>query len=188
MAILRQARGIGAVGSILILAGVVANAAAGLLSSVAGLILVLIAVKFIGEIVKDRELYGNMTMAVALALIGAVIGFLFVFGGFLSFVGSSSTTTSRSDLFALFSNLIGSILPGLVVAWIFFLLSSVLVRKCYDSIATHLGEDLFDTTGKLFLIGAALTIVVGVGLIILFVASALQVAAFLSLPDEKRTG
>ena len=186
MANLRQARGTGAVGSILILAGVVANTAVAVVLSIAGLILVLIAVKFIGEIVKDRELYGNMTMAVALALIGAVVGFLIVFSGFLSFVGSSSTTTSSSALLTSFSDLIGRILPGLVVAWIFFLLSSVLVKKCYDLIATHLGEDLFSTTGKLFLIGAALTIVVGVGLIIVFVASALQIAAFLSIPDEKR--
>ncbi len=159
-----------------------------LLFFVAGLILVLIAVKFVGEIVKDRELYGNMAIAVALAIIGAVVGSLFVFSGFLSFLGSGSTATSSSDLFALFSDLIGRILLGLVVAWIFFLLSSVLVKRCYDSIATHLGEDLFSTTGKLFLIGAALTIVVGVGLLIIFVALALQIAAFLSLPDEKRTG
>ena len=182
MATLRQARGIGAVGSLLILVGFVPNA--GVLS-IAGLILVLIAVKFIGEIVNDRDIYSNMTIAVSLALIGAVVGILLVFSAFSSFIGSISTPSASSGLFVSFSSLIGLVLPGLVVAWIFLLLSSVLVKKCYDSIAAHLGKDLFATTAKLFLVGALLTIVVGVGLIIIFVASALQVAAFLSLPDEK---
>ena len=182
MATLRQARGVRAVGSILVLVGAVTNA---VVLDIAGLILILVAVKFIGEIAKDRELYGNMALAVALAIIGAVIGFALVFGGLLYFAGSISTSASISDLFASFSSLIGRILLGLFMAWIFFLLSSVLVKKCYDSIATELGEDLFSMTGKLFLIGAALTIVVGVGLFIVLVASALQIAAFLSLPDEK---
>jgi len=182
VATLRQARGIGAVGSLLVLFGVIPTA--GVLS-IAGLILVLIAVKFIGEIVKDRELYSNMTIAVALAIIGAVVGFLLVFSAFSSFIGSSPTTTFGLDLAASFSNLIGRTILGLVVIWIFLFLSSILVKRCYDSIATHLGEDLFSMTGKLFLVGAALTIVLGVGLIIIFVASALQIAAFLSLPDEK---
>jgi uncharacterized membrane protein len=181
MANLRQAGGIGAAGSLLILVGFVPNAGA---LSIAGLILVLIAMKFISEIIKDRDIYSDMAIAVSLALIGNVIGILLVFSTFFSFVSSIYALGSGTDPFASFSNLSGLFLPGLVAVWIFFLISSVLVRKSYDSISTFLKEDLFSKTGKLFLIGAALTIVAGMGLIIIFIASVIQVAAFLSLGEE----
>ncbi|HZY46844.1 MAG TPA: DUF996 domain-containing protein [Candidatus Bathyarchaeia archaeon] len=179
---LRQARGLGAAGAILVLVSVVPSAGA---FSIVGLILTLIAVKYIGELVKDRDIYSNMSIAVALSIIGAIVGFLVVFSAFSSLLNSNSTITTATNLWDVFiGRNEGLFLLGLVAVWILFLLSAVLVKKSYDSIALGLGEDLFSLTGKLFLIGAALTIVFGIGLILVFIAVVLQVAAFLSIPDE----
>jgi uncharacterized membrane protein len=182
MGTLRQARGLGAAGAILVLVSVVPSAGA---FSIVGLILTLIAVKYIGELVKDRDIYSNMSIAVALSIIGAIVGFLVVFSAFSSLLNSNSTITTATNLWDVFiGRNEGLFLLGLVAVWILFLLSAVLVKKSYDSIALGLGEDLFSLTGKLFLIGAALTIVFGIGLILVFIAVVLQVAAFLSIPDE----
>ena len=179
MATLREARGLGAVGSLLILAAVIPNAA---VLSIVGLILVLLAVKYIGEVVNDRELYGNMGVSIAFGIIGAIIGIITVFSAFYTFIGSVSTSTNQ--IFAFYDLIVATFL-GLFLAWIFFLLSAYFLKKCYDSLALDLDEGLFSTSGRLFLIGAVFTIVFGIGLVIILIASALSIAAFLALPDEK---
>ena len=183
MANLRQARGLGAAGSILILTGAIPNA--GLLSLIVGLLLVLVAVKYIGEVVKNKEVYGDMATAVGVTLLAAVIGSLYVFSQISSFITSNPITTGP-DLFSSFYNLISRIILGLVAVWLLLLVSSALVKKVYDSIANDLDESLFAMAGTLFVVGAALTIVFGIGLILVFIASVVQLAAFMSLPDEKR--
>lgn len=179
MATLREARGLGAVGSLLILAAVIPNAA---VLSIVGLILVLLAVKYIGEVVSDRELYGNMGLSIAFGIIGTIIGIITVFSAFYTFIGSVSTSAYK---ILAFYDLIVATFLGLFLAWIFFLLSAHFLKKCYDSIALDLDEGLFSTSGRLFLIGAVFTIVLGIGLVIILIASALSIAAFLALPDEK---
>ena len=184
MSSLSRAKTIGAVGSILVLVGFVPNG--GVVLTIAGFILILVAVKHVADVTKDRDLYGNMQAAVALSVVGTIIGFLVVFGGFFSFIGSGPTGSLQTGgPLESFSSFIETVIIGLVAIWFFFVIASILLKKSYDSIALSLNVDLFHTTGKLFLIGAALIIVFGVGLIITFVAATLQIAAFLSLPDEK---
>lgn len=154
------------------------------LFSISGLLLILYATKKIGEIVKDREIYDNMVVGIAVGLVAEIVAFFFVIGPLLNWI-SSLSSTAFSNPFLSFTNLFGRIIVGLAVVWILLLFSSFLVKKCYDSIALHLKEDLFAVTGRLYLIGAALTIVVGIGLILLFVADTLQMAAFLSIPEQQ---
>jgi uncharacterized membrane protein len=182
MSSLSQAKGIGAAGSILVLLGFFSSG--GIVLAISGLILILVAVKYVADVIKDRELYGNIQGAILLSVVGTIIGFLVVFRGLFSLIGSITTGSlpSGDPLASFFS----SNAAGLVATWVFFLGGAFFLKKSYDSIALGLDVDLFATTGKLFLIGAALIIVFGVGLIILLVAMTLQIAAFLSLPDEKR--
>jgi uncharacterized membrane protein len=187
MVALRDAKTIGAIGSILVLAGLIPNAS---ILSLAGLILVIVAVKYIGDLTGDRSLYGNMVAFVILSIVGSLAGALAVFATLLSFGGSTVfnfftlSFSSFSSTGPSFSDFIAAILAGLAVTCLFFVFASTYLRSSYNSIATSLRVDLFRTIGKLYLIGSALVIVFGVGLVILFVAWALTVAAFISLPNE----
>ncbi|HID04956.1 MAG TPA: DUF996 domain-containing protein [Aigarchaeota archaeon] len=88
---------------------------------------------------------------------------------------------AASDFFT--STLI-AILLGIVVIWIFLLVSALFIRRSYGAIANKLGISLFNTVSLLYIIGAALTIVL-IGFIIVFVAVILQAVAFFSIEEPR---
>src|SRR6266516_1106214 len=155
MASLGQAKSLGGVGAILVLIGGFVGAPGGVLAIV-GLILVLIAVKYIADVLADQTVFNNMIIAVVLSIIG-----------FVAFVTST--------------------IIGAVIAWVFFLIASIFLKKSYETIGTRLGIGTFHTTGLLYLIGAALSII-GIGLIIVFIAEILQIVAFFSIPEQMPMG
>ncbi len=78
---------------------------------------------------------------------------------------------------------LGFVVLAGVILWVCILISTVFVKRSYDTIATKLRVDMFRTTGLLFLIGAA-TLIVLVGFVILFIAAILQIVAFFSIPEQ----
>jgi len=185
MATLREAKSLGVIGSILIIAGA-PQGTLSIILPIIGLTLLLLSVHDIGKITGDRELFTNMMTFVGLSVIGVLVGFVIVFPGIVSLLTtlSSNVTNPPSRLYSTIYDQVAAIILGLIVIWILAVIGAIFLRRCYDSMATNLKTDLFYTTGKLFLIGAVLTIVVGIGLVIILVALALQAAAFLALPDE----
>ncbi len=185
MSSLSLARSIGGVGSILVLFSFVLSDGAALF--VAGLILILIATNHLASVTKSREPKGNIQAAVALYAIGTIIAFIFVYRGFPSLIGSGLTgpLTSADPLAAFFARFAGTRIIGLFATWFFFVGASFYLKKTYDSIALSLSLDLFRTTGIVLLIGSVLLIVFGAGLVVLFLAATLQIAAFLSLEEGR---
>jgi uncharacterized membrane protein len=74
-------------------------------------------------------------------------------------------------------------LGGILVAWALFVVSAVFVRRSYNAMAARLGVERFRTAGLLFLIGAG-TAVIGVGLVLIFIAEILFAISYFSLPDR----
>lgn len=186
MASLGQAKTLGGVGGILVLLGPVPYA--GGVLAIVGFIMILIAVKYIADVLGDPKIFNNMIVSVVLGIVGAVVGIVFVVGAIFSLIGLGNYsytpgTTVPSGLIAA----IASILIGLVLFWVFLLIASIFLKRSYDSIATRLNLGMFHTTGLLYLIGAA-TLIVGVGFIILFVAEILQIVAFFSIPEQMPMG
>ena len=187
MATLGQAKTLGGVGSILVLLSFVPYA--GFVLSIVGFILILIAVKYISEVVGDPKVFNNMIIAVVLAIVGLAVGGVVVFGAFYSLIGLgnigtlSPGTTPPSG----FSSLLAAVIIGLVVIWIFYLIASIFLKRSYDTIATRLNVGSFHTAGLLYLIGAALTVIF-VGIVIVFIAEILQIVAFFSIPEQTPMG
>lgn len=183
---LSQAKNLGAVGSILVLLTAVPSV--GGLFGIVGFILMLVAIKYISEIVADRSIFNNMLAAVGLAIVAIVVGTLVVVGSVMRFVGLNSltmgpdfnpSTVPAGD----WIGLIGSVILGLAVVWVVMIVSAVFVRKSYGSIASKLNVSMFGTAGLIYLIGAATTIVL-VGFVLLLVAQILLVVAFFSIQDR----
>jgi hypothetical protein len=78
------------------------------------------------------------------------------------------------------------VVAGLLVVWVFLVISAVFLRRAYDKMSERLGVKMFDTAATFYLIGAILTIVF-VGFIILFIAEIMQAIAFFSIPDRPPT-
>lgn len=164
MSRLGDAKILGGIGSILLLIPGV---------SIVGYILILIAGKYVSDELGDRSIFDNMLYAVIAGIIGVAAAAFIIFTGavfsFYTFTMSAFT----------------GLIAGLVVAWIGLIVSSVFLRRAYDTMATKLNVGMFRTAGMLYFIGAILTIVL-VGFLILFVAAIVQIVAFFSIQEALR--
>ncbi|TMI18680.1 DUF996 domain-containing protein [Candidatus Bathyarchaeota archaeon] len=183
VASLGQAKTLGGVGAILALLFWV-PAHVGIVLLVAGLVLMLFAVKNIADIVGDQVIFSNMMYSVILAIIGPIIATVVLLAAAASFFGALSGFTPGSmTIPSGFFAALGFVVLAGVILWVCILISTVFVKRSYDTIATKLRVDMFRTTGLLFLIGAA-TLIVLVGFVILFIAAILQIVAFFSIPEQ----
>ncbi len=136
-----------------------------------------------------------MLIAVILAIAGIVVLAVVVLGAIFSMLGMgylSGGLTTLSPNFHSFQNgvvptnivgLIVGLLLGLAAVWVIYIVSAFFLRRSFSSIGRGLNVGLFGTAGLLYLIGAALTIIL-VGLLVIFVAEILLVVAFFSIPDQ----
>jgi uncharacterized membrane protein/ribosomal protein L40E len=165
MGSLSSAKSLGGVGGILVfIPGV----------SLIGWILILLATKEISESVQDKTIFDDALLAAVMAVIGAVVFIPFlILGGF----------------FRLFAFGALGFIPFLVILgafWVFTLISAIFLKRSYEKIAQRLNVSAFATAGLLYLIGAALTVVL-VGFLILLVALIFQVVAYFSIQDRPPT-
>ncbi len=163
MATLSQAKTLGGVGSILVLIPFV---------SLVGYILIIIAVKEISDDLQDNAIFNNILIAAITGIVGALAGASFIIfgaiGGILTY-GMSA--------------ILGAI-TGLLVVWVFLIVSAVFLKKAYDTMSVKLGVGTFRTAATLYLVGAVLTVVL-VGFLVLFVAEILQAVAYFSIPEQR---
>lgn len=186
---MQDAKMLGGIGSILVLLTAVPGV--GVVVGVVGFVLILVAIKYVSDATGDRSIYDNMLIGVIMAIAGLVLGAAVIvisvvrfFGLNLSNLSSISTKfNSNSYTTGQWMGLAGELLVGLVVVWLALSFSAVFVRRTYTSIGTKLNISMFQTAGTVYLIGAVTTLVL-VGFIILFVAQILLVVAFFSV-DEK---
>jgi len=182
---LSSAKTLGGVGSILILLTLVPEV--GWILSIVGWILILIALKYISDIVNDSSIFTNAIIAVLLSIVGLVVAVVVVLGSVFRFMGLNgytfgsgiTSTSTPTDL----GGLIAGVLIGLAILWICGLVSAIFLRMSLGKVSRTLNVGMFGTAALLYLIGAALTIIL-VGFLLLFVAEILLVVAFFSIPDR----
>lgn len=185
MASLSQAKMLGGVGSILVLLSFVPTV--GVVLGIVGFILALIAVHTISQVVADRSIFNNMLISVVLNIAGLAILGVTVFSSVMSIIGITGRNPSNVNATNIvsapgFMSAIVSIIVGLVLLWIFFIVGAIFLRKSYNSIAARLNIGMFRTTALIYLIGAFLTIIL-IGFALLFVAQILMVIAFFQIPE-----
>ncbi|HYA77666.1 MAG TPA: DUF996 domain-containing protein [Verrucomicrobiae bacterium] len=139
--------------------------------SIVGIILVLLGMKGMSDYYKEPSIYQNALWGVifgiiALIAIAVAVPLFFVFGGF-------SVLTLGLSLLGLF---------GLaVVVFVFYLIAAMYFRRAFNALAQKSGEHLFETAGLLLFIGAVLTIVFFIGLLLILIGWILATVAFFSI-------
>ena len=193
MSDLGNAKIFGGVGALLTLIGTFIPYA-GPIISIVGLIFVFIAVKSISDLTKDHDIFSNYLYSFIMKIISIVAVFVIIFIGF-GMVGGFSWITSLQDInitdfstfWDSFGGIIGYTLLALFVGWILAIIAAIFLRRSYNSIAKHTKVKLFRTTGTLYFFGAITTIIV-IGFLILFIASIIEIIAYFSLPDKLSNG
>jgi len=190
---LSNAKTIGKVGALLMLLGGFIPFI-GPIISIVGIVLVLIAVKSISELFKDKDIFRNYLIDFILSIISIVAIFVIILNGFIKVGGFSwinslqnINITDFSTFLDYFSEIIVYVIMALIVGWILWVIGAIYLRRSYNSIAEHTNVSLFRTTGTVYLIGAITTIIL-IGFVILFVGRIIEVIAYFSLPDELPTG
>jgi len=147
--------------------------------SIVGIIMVLIGMKNLSKAYNDESIWKNTLYAVIFGIIGIVASSLTLvslfFGGI--FTSAALGVGDATGIAGFFAGLI----IFLVVAFIFYLLEAIYIRRAFNSLANKSGVGLFRTGGLLLLIGAILTIFI-VGLFLIFIAWILILVAFFQIP------
>jgi uncharacterized membrane protein/ribosomal protein L40E len=170
MGSLSSAKTLGGVGGILVfIPGV----------SLVGWILILLATKEISESVQDKTIFDDALLAAITAVIGAVVFSVFVFTGAIGGIFLPGPFGIAGAGFLGFLAILGAF-------WVFTIISAIFLKRSYEKIAQRLNVSTFATAGLLYLIGAALTIVL-VGFLIILIALIFQIVAYFSIQDRPQS-
>ncbi len=169
-------------GAILLLLGLVPTV--GWVLGIVGIVLLLKAMKELSYYYQDESIYQNAWTGlkyyiVALIAIGVAAGV-----GIVSFAAAGLFAGAT---FALTAGVIGgiiSILSGLVVAFIFYVLAAGHLRKVFNTLSQKSGEHNLETAGTLLWIGSILTII-GIGLILIFISWIFATLGFFGMKPKE---
>ena len=189
MASLGEAKTYGGIGAILTLLLPVPTV--GWLLAIAGFILILVAAKYISDIVDDSAIWSSMVISIVAAIAGVIVSAFVLLTGFLRFLGLSSLNfadfgqnfSPSSIAVGNWLGLIAWAFAGIAVLWVLLTVSGFFLHRSYDRIGKALHVGLFGTAGLLFLIGAATTILL-VGFLLIPIALILLAVAFFSISES----
>ena len=200
---LESSKNLGGIGALLIFAGPLLSALprvggyTGLLSLV-GAILVLIALKGFADYYRESGIFNNALYAIIAAIVGVVVFvavLIIALVGFFAELGlnisnlqdwSSLSSIDWQTLgnFDFIFRFIGVILLGVVVLFVFLVITVVFLRRSLGLMSSRTGVGLFGTTGLLLLIGAILTIFI-IGILLIWIAMLLLAIAFFSIRPQQ---
>jgi len=202
---LKQPKILGGLGAIFILCFIIP--VIGWILSIVGFILTAIAIKEISDKVKDKPIFTNYLISIILyfvsgvtAIIGSIIFFfnavvknLDKFENFDNWNGFNDFGIREFNRFGGFPKIkefltiIGSkiwiLVLILAIAWVIFVIAGYFTKSSFDKLVEKIKIDNFKTAGILIFIGSILTILFGVGFIIILVGVIFEIISFFSLPD-----
>ncbi len=189
---LKNAKILGGIGALLMLVGWIIPTA-GFLIVLVGLVLLFLGVKNIAEETKDNSIFNNylyyfICTFISIIVVFAVLFYTFATVGGIAYLTSfeSVDMTNPSAVFDYISPFLVGCAVAFLIGWIFVIIGAFYLKKSYDCITDHTKVGLFKTTGLVYLVGA-FTLVIGIGIIIIFIAKIMEIIAFFSLPDNLST-
>lgn len=203
---LNEAKLLGGLGAIFMLCFIIP--VIGWILFIAGIILSLLAVNQISKIVNEKSIFNNYLVSIILylasivtAIVSVVIlAFKIIIPNLDKF--ENFENWSRFNRFGIrdyhplrnlpeikefltnFSDKIWIVLIILVVIWIILIVAGLFTKFSFDKIGEKIKIDNFKVAGLLIFIGSILTILFGVGFIVILIGIIFQLISFLSLPEK----
>lgn len=194
---LESNKNLGGIGAILMFIGVLPVISFYGITSLVGLILVLIAMYGLANYYNEsgifnKALYGAITAIVGIVVAVAIfftaaIGFLSKIlpnwnGDWASLLQINLADISTNIVFSDIAPFLAMILLGLVILYVAAIITALFLRKSLGLLSAKTGVGLFGTTGLLILIGAIIPII---GLLLIWIALLLLAAAFFSIRPQQ---
>ena len=203
---LESSKTLGGIGAILMFIGIFPYISYYGIVEFIGAILVLTALYSLGKYYKDSGIFNNALYGIVAGIVGVVsavaIGLAIVLPNIKDFLitifpswnGDWSTIQSLSGMTPNTSNIgIGDVIPFIsaaivifVILWIFAMIATFFVRLSLVRLSAKTNVGLFSTAGLLLLIGAFLVIIVGLGLILIWVAALILALAFFKMKPTQQ--
>ena len=198
---LESSKTMGGIGALLMFIGIFPYINYFGIVEIIGAILVLVALHGLGSYYKEEGIFNNALYGVITGVVGVVIavaiGIVIVLSSIQDFLlkvfpswnGDWSTLPSLSGMTPNTSNIgVGDVIPFIVAAivviailWVFAIIATFFLRRSLNKLSAKSNNGLFGTVGLLLLIGAFLVIVVGLGLILMWIAVLILAIAFFNL-------
>ncbi len=172
------------IGSLLLLLSVFPYA--GWVLGLVGIVLLVKSMKEFSDYYGDKSIYQNawtgikyyIVAIIAIAVAGTAVAIGIASATAFTFEGIVAWTTGLG---------IGVIagIAGLIVAFIFYVLAATHLKTAFTMISEKTGDHTLATAGTLFLVGSILTIVFGVGLILIFISWIIATIGFFSMKNQQ---
>ncbi len=169
-------------GSVLLLLGPIPTV--GWILAIIGVILLLKATKELSYYYQDENISRNTWTGLKYYIVAIIA--LAVGAG----IGIASFATAgifAGQPFTLATGIVGgfvAIFAGLAVAFAFYLLAAMNLKKVYETLAQKTGEASFTTASTLLFIGAILTII-GIGVILILISWIFVIIGFSSMKPKE---
>ena len=171
-------------GAILLLLSLVPYA--GWILGIIGVILLLRGIKELSNYYQDEEIYKNSLTGVKfyiIAIVAAGVAIAAITIGIWSATGFDFTTASFVFTAGFGVGLI-VFFGGLILAFVFYVLATMNLRRTFNTLAQKSGEPSFATAGNLLWWGAILSIVL-VGFLLIFVAWIFATIGFFTMKSRQ---
>jgi len=168
-------------GSVLLLLGLIPTV--GWVLGIVGIVLLFRATKELSSYYQDESIHRNAWTGLKYYIVALIAAAVAIGVGIVSF---ATTGLFTGATFAFTAGIVGgiiAILAGLAVAFVFYILAALHLRKAYETLAQKTGESSFTTASTLLLIGAILTIF-GIGLLLIFVSWIFVVIGFSTMKPK----
>jgi uncharacterized membrane protein len=190
-------KNIGGVGGILMFVGIFPYISVYGLTELVGAILLLIAMKGFADYYKEAGIFNNALYSIIAGIVGAAaavgialvalvdffttVGITFGVGTISDWTTQISGIDWQNVSMNIFGRFIGYIILAFVIVFVVMLVFALLLRKSLSLLSRKSGVGLFGTTGTVLLIGAALVIAFGIGLILIWISGLLVAVAFFQM-------
>jgi uncharacterized membrane protein len=168
-------------GAILLLLGLVPTV--GWVLGIVGIVLLLKATKELSYYYQDESIYQNTLTGLKYYIVALIAAAVAIGVGVVSFTTMGLFSGAAPSLALGFVGGVAAILVGLIIAFVFYLLAAIHLRKVFETLSQKTGESSFTTAGTLLLVGAALTII-GIGLILILIAWIFATIGFFSMKPK----
>jgi uncharacterized membrane protein len=168
-------------GAILLLLGLVPTV--GWVLGIVGIVLLLKATKELSYYYQDESIYQNTLTGLKYYIVALIAAAVAIGVGVVSFATTGLFSGAAPSLALGFVGGVAAILVGLIIAFVFYLLAAIHLRKVFETLSQKTGESSFTTAGTLLLVGAALTII-GIGLILILIAWIFATIGFFSMKPK----
>ncbi len=189
-----SSKALGFVGAILMIisfAGVAGRLYEGL-PLLAGIILVLIALKGFAEHYREKGIFNNSlygTVIVIVGIVAAILIFIILIlpiAPELAKIDWTNTAAVQEFVRKHLWSFLGPIVGAYLTLVISLIISAIFFRKSLDALSAKSGEKMFETAGLVWLIGAILSIIL-VGFIIIWIAWIILAVGFFSMKTTVET-